>query len=335
MNYREEYAPTKQNKENYINELWALVNKRNKDAITDRDIYIKDIFTNTEKYREDFKHMLGWPLVDYEKNGIPKAESEKITEDNEYEVFRMKIEILDGLNMTGLFFRAKGEGKKPLVIVQHGGDGTPESISGFYGDTSNYNDMLQRVKNHGVHMFAPQLLLWQEEWYGVERDRKGLDAQLKRTGSSIAAIEVFGITRILDYFEAQDFTSSFGMVGLSYGGFYTLFTTAVDTRIKSAVSCAFFNSRDVINWSDWTWQDAAFMFDDAEVACLSYPRHMSVLIADKDALFDVKYGIRSFERLKELSKDVGTDWFDFLVFDGCHEFYKGDEHIERLIEDLK
>lgn len=335
MTYKEEHAPTKQNKENYINELWALVDKRNKDAISERDEYIKDIFKNPEKYREDFKKMLGWPLVDYEKSGIPNAVSEKITEDDEYEVFRMKFEILEGLHMTGLFFRAKGEGKKPLVIAQHGGDGTPEAIAGFYGDTSNYNDMLQRVKSHGVHLFAPQLLLWQQEWYAVEYDRKGLDAQLKRTGSSVTAIEVFGIMRILDYFESQDFVSNFGMVGLSYGGFYTLFTTAIDTRIKSAVSCAFFNSRDVINWSDWTWQEAAKKFDDAEIACLSYPRHISILIGDKDPLFDSEYGIRSYERLKELSKDVGTDWFDFCAFNGYHEFYKGNEHIERLIEDLK
>ena len=335
MNYKEEHEPTKQNKENYINELWELVKKRNKNAIPERDEYIKDIFKNPEKYREDFKKMLGWPLVDYEKGGIPNAESEKITEDDEYEVFRMKFEILEGLHMTGLFFRAKGDGKKPLVIAQHGGDGTPEAMVGFYSDNGGYKYMVGNLQKHGLHFFAPQLLLWQEEWYGVIRDRKGLDAQLKRTGSSVAAVEIFGITRILDYFEAQDYVSNFGMAGLSYGGFYTLFTTAIDTRIKSAVSCAFFNSRDVINWSDWTWQEAAKKFDDAEVACLSYPRHMTILIGDKDELFDVKYGNRSYERLKELSKDVGTEWLDFYVFDGYHDFYSGSEYMDKLAQDLK
>ena len=81
MNYKEGHEPTKQNKENYIGELWELVEKRNNEAIAHRDTYIKDIFKNPEKYREDFKKMLGWPLIDYEKSGIPKAESEKITED--------------------------------------------------------------------------------------------------------------------------------------------------------------------------------------------------------------------------------------------------------------
>ena len=101
------------------------------------------------------------------------------------------------------------------------------------------------------------------------------------------------------------------------------------------MSCAFFNTRDVIPWSDWTWEGAAEKFDDAEVACLSYPRHMTILIGDKDALFDVKYGIRSYERLKELSKEVGTDWFDFYVFDGYHDFYSGSEYMDKLAQDLK
>ncbi len=335
MFYKEEYEPTKQNKENYVNELWALVQKRNNDAIATRDTYIKDIFKNPEKYREDFKKMLGWPLVDYEKSGIPEAESEKITEDEEYEVFRMKFEILPELHMTGLFFRSKGEGKRPLVIAQHGADGSPEFAAGFYGDTSNYNSMVADILKHGVHLFAPQLLLWEREWYQVEYDRKGIDAQLKRTGSTITAVEIFGITRILDYFASQPFVSNFGMVGLSYGGFYTLCTTAVDTRIKSAVSCAFFNSRDAVNWSDWTWENAAKKFDDAEIACLVYPRHLSIMIGDKDALFDEKYGKRSYERLKEISKGVGEAWFDFTVFDGYHEFYCGGDQIEKLIDDIK
>lgn len=41
-----------------------------------------------------------------------------------------------------------------------------------------------------------------------------------------------------------------GMVGLSYVGFYTLYIAALDTRIKAAVSCSFFNDRDRYPWSD-------------------------------------------------------------------------------------
>lgn len=110
--------------------------------------------------------------------------------------------------MTGLFFKVDGEEKKPLVIAQHGGQGTPELISGVYGKTDIYNDMLQRIRENGVHVFAPQLLLWSDD-YNVEFDRKAIDARLKRVGSSITAVEIYRIIRILDYFEAQKYVSAF------------------------------------------------------------------------------------------------------------------------------
>ena len=88
--------------------------------------------------------------------------------------------------------------KKPLVLVQHGELGTPELISAFYdGDTANCNAMLERVIAHKVHAFAPQLLLWDKEKFDVSFDRVNIDARLKRVGSSITAVELYWLTRIL------------------------------------------------------------------------------------------------------------------------------------------
>ena len=191
-----------------------------------------------------------------------------------------------------------------------------------------------RVLKNDVHIFAPQLLLWSDE-YDVKFDRQVIDGQLKRVGSSITAIELFGITRILDYFEQKDYVSSFGMVGLSYGGFYTLYTTAIDTRIKSALSCSFFNKRDAVGWQDWVWFKSAEKFDDAEVACLIYPRNLYIEIGDKDELFDYKNGEESFEKIKTMCEKVGTDWVYFKVFGGTHEFCLDDEPIQKLVNDIQ
>lgn len=246
----------------------------------------------------------------------------------------MQFEILPGLKMIGLFFMANATEKKPMVMVQHGSWGTPEQICGIYGDTANYNDMLQRVIRHNVHAFAPQLLLWHED-FEVVFDRALIDARLKRVGSSITAVEIFGIMRILDYFERQTYVSDFGMVGMSYGGFYTMYTAAIDKRIKSALSCSQFCTRDEWVGCDWTWFKSAEMFDDAEIACLVYPRKLCIEVADKDGLFDWKFSRKSYERIKEICADVGTDWIDFIVFNGEHEFNKDDMPIENLIKDLQ
>ncbi len=154
-------------------------------------------------------------------------------------------------------------------------------------------------------------------------------------GSSITAVEVYAVQRILDYFGKQDYVKNFGMIGVSYGGFYTLYTSAVDTRIKSAISSVFFNTRDKYDWSDWTWRDSAFIFDDAQVACLVYPRKLRIQIAKNDELFDYRLGEQSFAELKELCKTVGIEWVDFNVFEGVHEFCKDDAPIKALVDELR
>jgi dienelactone hydrolase len=276
---------------------------------------------------------LGWPLVGHRDEGLPSVRATKLADEAEYSIYRMSFEILEGLELTGLYFEKHGEEARPLVLVQHGGAGTPELISSMYGDTENYNHMLERVIAHGVHAFAPQLLLWRDA-YGVPQNRRAVDARLKRLGSSITAVELYGLSRILDYFETRENISTFGMVGLSYGGFYTLFMAAIDTRIRSAISCGFFNTRDQYPWMDWTWFGAAEHFDDAEIACLVYPRKLCIEIATRDEIFDAEYGIQSFEALKELCKDVGCDWVKFIVFEGVHEFCHDDAPIAALVEDL-
>lgn len=333
MIYREETQKTESYKKAYISGIEAVIDQKQKEAELLRTDYFKDVFSDQDKYRRELKQMLGWPLVDCADQGIPSAAFEKLSDEGDYTVFRVRFEILNGLTLTGLFFKMHGDEKKPLVIVQHGGGGTPEKISGIYDGTANYNDMLMRVAKHDVHVFAPQLLLWGEQ-YGIPFDRKDIDARLKRVGSSITAIELYGISKIIDYFEGESYVSGFGMVGLSYGGFYTLFAAAIDTRIKSAISCSFFNKRDKCGWSDWVWSDSAKRFDDAEVACLVYPRRLCIEMGDKDELFDSRYSEESFERIKDYCKNVGSDWVELVVFDGTHEFCKDDAPIERLINDL-
>ena len=333
MSYREEKEVSKIYKQRYVEGLEQLIKKRQQASAVARNAYFEHCFDAPDRYRADFRAMLGWPLVGHEENRPPAVTAELLSTEEGYCIYRMQITILDDLTLTGLFFKIDGEEKKPLVIVQHGGLGTPELISGLYEDTANYNHMLERTIRQGVHAFAPQLLLWDDS-YAVSFNRQEIDAKLKRVGSSITAVEIYGILRCLDYFEAQDYVSSLGMLGLSYGGFYTLFTAAIDTRIRSAVSCCFFNTRDQYPWIDWTWFGAAGTFDDAEVACLVYPRKLYLQIGRQDGLFDYTYGIESFEKLKKICEKVGTDWVDFTVFDGEHEFPHEDIPIEHMIKDL-
>lgn len=336
---REEKRVTEPYKKEYVDGVKALIEARQNAAREERAAYAADIFREPERYRLALGRMLGWPLTEEGVRGIPAAKSELLCRAQGYELFRMRFEILPEVWLTGLFFRLAGEGKRPLAIVQHGGLGTPELITGLHGSTGTYHDMPLRVLRTGCHVFCPQLLLWEEREKGevcdVTYNRTNLDARLKRVGSSITAVEVYGIRRILNYFEGQDFVSAFGMVGLSYGGFYTLFTAALDTRIRAAVSCSWFNTRDAHGWSDWTWPRSAYLFDDAEVACLVYPRQLYVAIGEQDEVFGVESGRRAMDRLRGYCREVGTDWLTLTTFTGKHEFISDDAPLFAFAKRLK
>ena len=133
------------------------------------------------------------------------------------------------------------------------------------------------------------------------------------------------------------------MLGLSYGGFYTLYTTAIETRIKAALSCAFFNNRFSMSVEDyyhshcdWTWFESGKTFLDGEIALLTYPRHLKVISGDEDELFNVDEFNDVLQKTKEIIKKKGKDtgWFDGEVFNGNHEFPKDDRYIEELIAKL-
>lgn len=333
MIYKEDAQKSKKHKQNYIDGLENLIINRQNEISEKRKKYASEILSDTDRFRQDFINLLGWPLTEYDNKKVPSVSSIKLSDENGYSIYRTEIEILPDVIMTGLFYKMNCKEKRPLVIVQHGGEGTPELISGFYGDTHNYHDMLQKTVALNVHVFAPQLLLWNKN-YEVEYNRDATDAKLKMIGSSITAIEIFGLKKILDYFETQNYVKNFGMVGLSYGGFYTLFTSAVDKRIKAAVSCAYFNSRKNYFTTDWTWYGMSEKFDDAEIACLTYPRKLYIEVADKDPLFDYSFAVESFDRIKEICKEK-TDWIKFSVFDGTHEFDRSETFVNEMIQELE
>jgi dienelactone hydrolase len=197
--------------------------------------------------------------------------------------------------------------------------------------------MTRRVLRRGCAVFAPQLLLWNPDTFGPKYDRIRIDQQLKHLGGSITALEIYRLQRSLDYLATRPEIDAgrTGMIGLSYGGFYTLFAAAVETRIKVAVSSCFFNNRKVYDWADWTWFDAANTFMDAEVAMLVCPRRLYIEVGKKDELFNVKYALPEANKVKKAYAQLGIpERFVYHEFHGVHELDKGNGGIDFLCNGL-
>lgn len=341
--YLEGMNDARKTRESYVSGIRDWITEGYRQQEKTRTTYIRNIAKDIEQYRSDFKNMLGFPLNSKSCKDSPSSLSKSfLFEDAEKLIYRVSITVLDSIPFSGLLFLHKDDQPRPFIVAQHGGDGTPELISGFFkGNTYNYNDMTERIFRHGANVFAPQLLLWSNEYEtdGFRRnDRNLIDAQLKQLGGSITALEVFCISKALDAFVEAGIAdvNHIGMIGLSYGGFYTLFTAAADTRIKAALSCSFYNKRDLYPWVDWTWRDCAKHFFDAEVGMLIYPRCLCIAVGDYDEAFLSDSAEAEFKRLHQLSGEIygNTDWLHTCIFPGSHEFIQTDDYIKTVIDEV-
>ena len=337
MTYREKRETGNPFRQEYLDSINDLLKKKLAEADAKRREFDKELLANPDKARNEFAQILGWPLNE-ERCGVPKTELFHVVTDGDIDLFRVQVEVFEGFKFYGLLFKKNDGKKRPLVISQHGGLGTPEVCSTLLeGETSyNYNDMTQRILKHDVNVFAPQMLLWEKETYGIEYDRAYIDAVLKMLGGSITALEIYCLQRCLDYFEVQDYVDKdrMGMIGLSYGGMYTLYTAAIETRLKSAVSSSFFCDRaNDGERQDWKYKGLAYNFFDAEVAMLVRPRKIYLAMGKSDPLFDSAKTVKEFEHIKEVCTDW-KDWTALQIFEGEHEFCPDDEFINNFMKDL-
>ncbi len=324
----------------WIENLRRECDKVRADYFTPDHASVEAYAASIEKYRKELTRMLGYPLSCYEDFPAPqKEECIHVGEDEYGSIDRLWVEVLPGLFSYGLLFTPRGEGPFPLVVTLHGGEGTPEIVSSFYKNSSNYNHLVNRIRAKAdVMVYAPQLILWKDE-YADETCRSGqnYDVKLKQVGSSAAAIEIFKILRAVDYISTNRpvDTSRMGIAGLSYGGFYTLFTAAVAPRFRSVFSSCWFNDRYVYSWGDMTWFDSASKMLDAEVASLICPRSFCIQVGDQDPVFAYPGAVENAPKVAAHYEKLGIpENFRFSVFEGSHEVDKKEDDLIWFVERL-
>jgi len=285
-----------------------------------------------ESFREKYKEMLG--LDKFTEKANKPVEMCYIGEDEVCRIYRMSVYITDEIPFYAMLLIPHNvKAPMPLVITQHGGAGTPELCSDMYGQ-NNYNHMVQRVLKRGAAALVPQLMLWSMNERGAQRghnipiNRSKVNTDMNRFGSSITALEISGIMRSLDYvcsLEEID-ADRVAMIGLSYGGYFTLHTMAADTRIKAGYCAGVFNDRDVYDWADMSYKGSARTFQDAEVAALCAPRKLYVQVGKEDPVFDYRTAITEAERVADYFNAFGVpENYRFDVWEGGHTVSDHDE----------
>jgi dipeptidyl aminopeptidase/acylaminoacyl peptidase len=309
----------------WLDAQFALAEQRRAAAFDADTTSVEAFVSSLEPLRDRFRSMLGWPLTLPPETNPPAVDAIEVGSDDLGQVERVWIEVFPGLSLYGVLFLPHKDEPRPLVISQHGGLGTPELTAGFFG-SENYNDMTRRVLRRGAVVFAPQLFRWHER-FGRQVDHVDVDRQMKQLGGSLAAFELYALQRALDGLLLRDEVDAarVGMVGLSYGGFHTLFAAAADARIRVALSSCFFNDRRRYGRGDWGFYGAANSYFDAEIASLVCPRALFLEVALNDELLD--FDSARPEALKVAARYAALgleDRFAYHEHGGKHEFDTAD-----------
>jgi len=148
-------------------------------------------------------------------------------------------------------------------------------------------------------------------------------------GQTLIAWRVWDVMRTIDYIatRAELDAGRVGCVGISGGGTATLFSTALEPRIRAAMVSGYLNTfRDsvgslahcidnyvpgVLNWAE--------MYD---IAGLIAPRPLFVESGERDPIFPIHASIESFTRVKEIyGVFESADRVEQEVFPGEHTFW--------------
>ncbi len=226
------------------------------------------------------------------------------------------------------------EGKAPLIIAQHVGGGNPEAICDL--DTRiNYRSFGHEAVKRGYLVWAPALTMscgYCNDPEIEETNSNVIDRQLRFEGTTIIGVELQQIiegTKALIKLRPEIDIDRIGMTGLSWGGFYTMQTSALWPLIKVAVPSGNMKDYEVYMQKSVSGESHSITFNHklfdglglSQVVGLICPRPCMIQNGINDPVVDIKGARVEAERAKYYYEKLGVgDRLEFMEHPGGHVF---------------
>jgi dienelactone hydrolase len=256
-------------------------------------------------------------------DGPLDAKSVQVYDEPEFSGFRLSIRVYAGVQAYGILLVPKGMKpgeKRPVVLVQHGLAGLPESALGVTPnprDDAVYSRFGLRLVERGYIVFAPMIATQDNP------ERTKLIRRAHLTGMIPAGMDVKKFGRILDYLSTLPYVDAnrFAFYGLSYGGYTALWTGPGEPRFQVVISSGHFNDWNV-KTTDLT-QGTSYVFyfnvvdqynfgmlgqfNHSDLASLIAPRAFMIEIGDHDGVVIAPRGMvdREIEKALEVYRKLG------------------------------
>ncbi|MFN2509277.1 MAG: alpha/beta hydrolase family protein [Chthoniobacterales bacterium] len=289
-----------------------------------------DYLRSCQRIRSLLASSLGYPPP--EAAPITEAASMvPLSEDELATYYDLTVPVFGGMHARGVFMMPRARSaKSPLIIAVHGRGGMPDRPkNGKITVIARHDrDLALGALRRGYAVWQPLLLFYASDRPADIRLR--IDVRARECGTTLPAIEIAKISRGLDALlqSGEIDPSRVAMVGMSYGGFYTLYTAALDERIRVAVVAAYFNDRKAVlalgepsDLSDWRFHNSLSVFQDPTMAALICPRPLQIQAGDHDQLFSIAGTRRTVPAARALYERLNVGQrFSFVEFVGRHDF---------------
>ncbi len=148
-------------------------------------------------------------------------------------------------------------------------------------------------------------------------------------GQTMIGWRVWDVMRTIDYIATRSELDQnrVGCMGISGGGTVTVFSSALDTRIRAALVSGYLNTfRDsigsIVHCSDNYVPGILNWAEMHDVAGLIAPRPLFVESGEKDNIFPISASIESFNEVRKIYEVFGVaDRAEQEVFPGEHSFW--------------
>ena len=265
-------------------------------------------------------------------NMPPNARTRMVYDTPKWLGYEVVMDVYDGVTAYGMLLVPKGINpgeRRPVVVAQHGRNGTPRVICDPKTDTRAYHSFGARLADRGFVVFAPQNLYLGEENYRTAQRRAFA------LGMTIFAPMVRQHEQILKWLGSLSFVDKerIGFYGLSYGGKSAMLIPAVVDGYCLSICSGDFNQQvwkhtsidDGLSFMmtlehEHTEFDFGQRFNYSEIAGLIAPRPFMVERGHHDGVAPDEWVAFEYARVRRLYVALGiADKTEIEFFDGRHE----------------
>lgn len=260
------------------------------------------------------------------------AEVEYSVEDGDLIRERVVFDTEEFMSVPCIVLRPKDmkpDGKNPAILCANGHPAHlgKDPVAGVR--SSDEHDAQIRIKNYnyGEQMAKRGYFAIMPEWRGFGERRDGANPFPGRDACNVnfikgaimglymLSLNIWDAMRTIDYLETRPEVdpNRIGMMGLSYGGTMTTFTTAVDKRIKAADIMGYVNP-----WKAFAIKQSNFCgvqmlpevykyFDTFDIAGLIAPRPLLVEMGMYDDCFFIQELLKGYAGIENIYKKAGAE----------------------------